>query len=54
MVQPALWIRGIAEGLRKDGVLIHENSPVTNLSGQVIGPRRPPMAKSQRHTSSLR
>ena len=31
MVQPALWIRGIAEGLRKDGVLIHENSPVTDL-----------------------
>jgi glycine/D-amino acid oxidase-like deaminating enzyme len=31
MIQPALWIRGIAEGLCKDGVLIHENSPVTNL-----------------------
>jgi glycine/D-amino acid oxidase-like deaminating enzyme len=31
MIQPALWIRGIAEGLRKDGVLIHENSPVADL-----------------------
>jgi len=31
MIQPAMYIRGIAEGLRKDGVLIHENSPVTDL-----------------------
>ena len=50
MIQPAMYIRGIAEGLRKDGVMIHEDSPVTDLKrendwiattpkGQVTAPR---------------
>ncbi len=50
MIQPALYIRGIADGLRKDGVVIHEESPVTDLKreedwiattpkGQVTAPR---------------
>ena len=54
MIQPALWIRGIAEGLRKDGVLIHENSPVADLKRTGDWTPRPPMAKSQRRRSSLR
>ena len=50
MIQPAMFIRGVAEGLRGDGVAIHENSPVTELTcdgdwvattpnGQVSAPR---------------
>ena len=50
MIQPAMYIRGVAEGLRGDGVAIHENSPVTELTcdgdwvattpnGQVSAPR---------------
>ncbi len=31
MIQPAMYIRGLAEGLSRDGVLIHENSPVVDL-----------------------
>lgn len=50
MIQPALYVRGIASGLRSNGVTIHENSPVTSLTregdwiatnpnGQVTAPR---------------
>ena len=50
MIQPAMYIRGVAHGLRQDGVLIFENSPVTALNndgnwivetpqGQVSSPR---------------
>lgn len=50
MIQPALYVRGIAEGLRSNRVTIHEMSPVTSLSregdwvartpkGQVTAPR---------------
>jgi len=50
MIQPAMYIRGVARGLRGDGVAIHEDSPVTALSrdidwvattpnGQVTAPR---------------
>lgn len=31
MIQPAMYTRGVAAGLRKAGVLIHENSPVTSM-----------------------
>ena len=31
MIQPAMYIRGVADGLRQDGVTIYENSPVTAL-----------------------
>ncbi|MEM7241493.1 MAG: FAD-binding oxidoreductase [Pseudomonadota bacterium] len=31
MLQPALYIRGLADGLRRDGVELFENSPVTSL-----------------------
>jgi glycine/D-amino acid oxidase-like deaminating enzyme len=34
MIQPAGYIRGIAEGLRKEGVLIFENSPVVKFEKQ--------------------
>ncbi len=50
MIQPAKYVRGIADGLRGDGVEIYENSPVTQLDrktdwiaqtphGQVTAPR---------------
>ena len=50
MIQPAMYIRGVADGLRQDGVTIYENSPVTALNndgnwivetpqGQVSSPR---------------
>lgn len=50
MIQPALFVRGIAAGLRSNRVTVHENSPVTSLSregdwiattpkGQVTAPR---------------
>ena len=50
MIQPAMYIRGVTHGLRQDGVLIFENSPVTALNndgnwivetpqGQVSSPR---------------
>ena len=50
MIQPALYVRGIAAGLRSNRVTIHEMSPVTSLSrkgdwiaktpkGQVTAPR---------------
>ena len=50
MIQPAMYIRGVAEGLGQDGVTIFENSPVTALNnngswvvetphGQVSSPR---------------
>ena len=50
MIQPAMYIRGVARGLRGDGVAINENSPVTALTcdgdwvattpnGQVHAPR---------------
>jgi glycine/D-amino acid oxidase-like deaminating enzyme len=50
MIQPALFVRGVAAGLRSNRVTIHENSPVTALSrsgdwfattpkGQVTAPR---------------
>ena len=32
MLQPAGYIRGLAAGLRRDGVLLYENSPVTALA----------------------
>lgn len=32
MIQPALFVRMLAEGLRRQGVSIHEKSPVTTLS----------------------
>jgi glycine/D-amino acid oxidase-like deaminating enzyme len=32
MLQPAGYIRGLAAGLTRDNVLVHENSPVTSLS----------------------
>lgn len=32
MLQPAGYIRGLAAGLARDGVLVHENSPVTALA----------------------
>jgi glycine/D-amino acid oxidase-like deaminating enzyme len=31
MLQPALWVRGVAAGLRSNRVRIHENSPVRDL-----------------------
>lgn len=34
MIQPALYVRGVAEGLRRLGVRIHEQSPVTALARQ--------------------
>lgn len=50
MIQPAMFVRGIAKGLRSNRVLIHEMSPVTALErdgdwiartpkGQVTAPR---------------
>lgn len=50
MIQPALFVRGVAEGLRAAGVTLHEMSPVTALerrgdwiastpAGQVTAPR---------------
>ena len=50
MIQPAMYIRGVAEGLGQDGVTIYEDSPVTALNnngswvvetphGQVSSPR---------------
>jgi len=50
MIQPAMYIRGVAEGLGQDGVTIYEESPVTALNnngswvvetphGQVSSPR---------------
>ncbi|MDF1728388.1 MAG: FAD-binding oxidoreductase [Sulfitobacter sp.] len=50
MIQPALFVRGIAAGLRSNRVTVHENSPVTSLNrqgdwiattpkGQVTAPR---------------
>ena len=50
MIQPAMFVRGVATGLRQNGVLIHETSPVTALKrdgdwvattpkGQVTAPR---------------
>lgn len=50
MIQPALFVRGIAAGLRFNRVTVHENSPVTSLTregdwtattpkGQVTAPR---------------
>jgi glycine/D-amino acid oxidase-like deaminating enzyme len=32
MLQPAGFVRGIADGLRRDSVAIHENSPVTGFA----------------------
>ncbi|MFY0692948.1 MAG: FAD-binding oxidoreductase [Paracoccaceae bacterium] len=32
MIQPAMFVRGVADGLRSNRVTIHENSPVTELS----------------------
>ena len=32
MIQPAMYIRGVAEGLGQDGVTIYEDSPVTALN----------------------
>lgn len=32
MIQPALFVRGIAAGLRSNRVTVHENSPVTSLT----------------------
>ncbi|GAB1363314.1 FAD-binding oxidoreductase [Rhodobacter sp.] len=37
MLQPAGYIRGLAEGLRRDGVQVFENSPVTELTRQTAG-----------------
>ncbi|MEQ8902089.1 MAG: FAD-binding oxidoreductase [Roseovarius sp.] len=34
MLQPAGYVRGLADGLRRDGVAIHEQSPVTGLTRQ--------------------
>jgi glycine/D-amino acid oxidase-like deaminating enzyme len=34
MLQPAGYVRGLAEGLRRDGVALHEQSPVTGLTRQ--------------------
>lgn len=50
MIQPAMYIRGVAKGLGQDGVTIYEDSPVTALNnngswvvetphGQVSSPR---------------
>jgi len=50
MIQPAMYIRGVAHGLGQDGVMIFEDSPVTALNndgnwvvetpqGQVTAPR---------------
>ncbi len=50
MIQPALFVRGVAKGLKSNRVAIYENSPVTHLSrngtwtartprGQVSAPR---------------
>ena len=50
MIQPAMYIRGVADGLRQAGVMIYEHSPVTALNndgnwivetpqGQVSSPR---------------
>jgi len=32
MIQPALYVRGMADGLRSNRLSIHENSPVTSLA----------------------
>lgn len=34
MLQPAGYIRSFAQGLRRDGITIHENTPVTSLARQ--------------------
>ncbi len=50
MIQPAMFVRGVADGLRSNRVAIFENSPVTELKhegdwvartpkGQIIAPR---------------
>jgi len=50
VIQPALYVRGLAEALRSGGVAVHEESPVTELRrtgdwvavtpcGQVVSPR---------------
>ncbi|SLN44469.1 NAD(P)/FAD-dependent oxidoreductase [Pseudooctadecabacter jejudonensis] len=51
MIQPALFVRGVANGLRSNRVTVHENSPVTALNktqsdwvattpaGQITAPR---------------
>ena len=31
MLQPAGYIRGLGEGLRRDGIGVFENSPVTGI-----------------------
>ncbi|MCA2012223.1 FAD-binding oxidoreductase [Cereibacter sphaeroides] len=37
MLQPAAYVRGLAEGLMRDGVVLHENSPVTGFEKQGAG-----------------
>lgn len=32
MIQPAMFVRGVADGLRGQGVVLHENSPVISLA----------------------
>jgi glycine/D-amino acid oxidase-like deaminating enzyme len=33
MLQPAMYVRGLADGLARDGVDLYEDSPVTEMSG---------------------
>ncbi|WP_420549515.1 NAD(P)/FAD-dependent oxidoreductase [Curvivirga sp.] len=37
MLQPAGYIRGLADGLKRQDVIIHENSPVTSFAKQATG-----------------
>lgn len=37
MIQPAMYVRGVAQGLRSNRVAIHENSPVTGLERNDAG-----------------
>ena len=37
MLQPALYVRSLAEGLKRSGVRLFENSPVTGLTEQTDG-----------------
>ena len=37
IIQPALFIRGVGSGLKKEGVEIFENSPIIDLKKSLTG-----------------
>jgi glycine/D-amino acid oxidase-like deaminating enzyme len=45
LIQPALFVRSVADGLRLTGVAIHENSPVTSLDRKGDWVARTPTGK---------